>query len=264
MNLKDTEMEKVLLLFTKHLQCIFKDKLYSILIYGSVVLNDFRLGKGDIDFLVVLKENISELEIKKIVQLHEDLRNDKLGLLGKQLEGSYYTIQMFNSKSDNDQGYYVGTSRNGWKKISKVNLNSYDRKNIIMDGVILYGVNIAHLIEDPSMTKLKSEFMSELANRIEYMKKNRDTMFLIDTVYLTLRGISLFEKERVVSKSDAVKGYLERIQDENDVQLIEYISQFRYPLVDRVDEKYIALHSINWINRMYQKYESKGSENDAM
>lgn len=254
----NSEINNVLKIFIEELKKIFKDKLYSFLIYGSVVLNDFTVGKGDIDFMVVLNDDINEFEINKIISLHENLRNYKLGILGKQLEGSYYTKQMFIDRNRNHQGYYVGTSRKGWRVVNNINVNCFDKLNIIDNGMILYGADIRNLIQSPSINDLKLLFINELENRINFLKTYKSTSFLIDTVYLTLRGVSICELGKLVSKSESVKNYLQIINDEEGVKFIEYISKFRLPLaqneIEIIDDKYIEQCSIYWLKKIYLKY----------
>jgi len=68
-------IDDTLSLFHKDVYRILGDKFYDFFIWGSVVLNDFKNGKGDIDFVVVLNDEINDAEINKIVELHDKYRN---------------------------------------------------------------------------------------------------------------------------------------------------------------------------------------------
>ncbi len=49
----------------------------SIYIYGSFVLNDFKLGWSDIDILVLTEKQISEDQAKKLVRLRQTLLEEE-------------------------------------------------------------------------------------------------------------------------------------------------------------------------------------------
>lgn len=54
---------------------ILNRQLHSMWIYGSVVLNDFRLGWSDIDFIAFADEPISETQAEQLVALRQTLSN---------------------------------------------------------------------------------------------------------------------------------------------------------------------------------------------
>ena len=89
-------MLKTLDLFDHDLRKIFKDKYLDIVIHGSVALNDFTPHRGDIDFIVILKEDMTKREIDEI-RLHDMYRSIDSNIDGSlecQLEGTYYPINV--------------------------------------------------------------------------------------------------------------------------------------------------------------------------
>ena len=48
-------------------------ELYSFLLYGSVVLNDFRLGWSDVDFIAFTKDTITETQAARLLTLRQTL-----------------------------------------------------------------------------------------------------------------------------------------------------------------------------------------------
>ena len=105
--------------FDYDLREILNENYLDIILYGSNVLNDFIPHYGDIDFIVVLNENLSDLNIEDIFNLHEIYRSKKYNNLEYQLEGVYYPINVLKNIYEEFIGCYIGTGRKGWKKIIK-------------------------------------------------------------------------------------------------------------------------------------------------
>ena len=61
--------------FDRDMQLILGDNYLDTIIYGSNSLDDFHIGKSDIDFCVVVQNDLSDSEIEKIINLHEVYRN---------------------------------------------------------------------------------------------------------------------------------------------------------------------------------------------
>jgi len=119
-------IQKTLDQFETDLKSILSTKYIDILIYGSIVLNDFTPHKGDIDFVVIIENDLNENEIKQIYSLHEKYRNNIFNNLEYQLEGVYYPIAVLTNPFIDFIGCYIGTRRKGWKQITKNVHNCFD------------------------------------------------------------------------------------------------------------------------------------------
>lgn len=60
---EDEILEQSLSIFVKDMRAILYRKLRSIYLYGSAIHNDLSPGYGDLDFLVVIGEDLSQNEI---------------------------------------------------------------------------------------------------------------------------------------------------------------------------------------------------------
>ena len=65
-------IDRMMLEITKKLN----QQVYSIWLYGSIVLNDFRFGWSDIDFIVFANHPISEMQAEQLVMLRQSLSNE--------------------------------------------------------------------------------------------------------------------------------------------------------------------------------------------
>ncbi|MBF4696051.1 nucleotidyltransferase domain-containing protein [Fusibacter ferrireducens] len=66
----------------------FRSKISAIYIHGSIVTGNFRAKSSDIDYLVLLCDELDEIEIETLKEIHSKLVS-KHGHWGKKLEGSY-------------------------------------------------------------------------------------------------------------------------------------------------------------------------------
>jgi len=76
--------------FTAGLKNILGDKLQAAYIYGAAAFND-SLPTGDIDFHVILKDNLTDTEKDQLERLHAELAR-KYPPLGGELDGYYIHI----------------------------------------------------------------------------------------------------------------------------------------------------------------------------
>jgi hypothetical protein len=104
---------------------IFGNRYVDLLLCGSVVLGDYAPGRGDIDFVVVVKDDLREGEIAAIFEAHDRYRAER-DTLAWQLEGCYYPEAIVRDRSARAVGCYIGTRRKGWKRIGGDAHNPFD------------------------------------------------------------------------------------------------------------------------------------------
>lgn len=89
---------------------ILSDCEPSIYMYGSSVLNDFRLGWSDLDILVLTSKQITEEQAKMLVGLCQTmLADESSNPYYRSFEGGMLTLDAFLSKKT-DRVVYWGTS----------------------------------------------------------------------------------------------------------------------------------------------------------
>lgn len=94
----------------REISSILSDREPSIYLYGSSVLNDFRLGWSDIDILVLTDKQITEEQAKTLAPLRQAMLAKGPGnLYYRSFEGSMLTLNAFLTKK-HDRVVYWGTS----------------------------------------------------------------------------------------------------------------------------------------------------------
>jgi hypothetical protein len=246
----DSQLKVLFKEFAHEVTKIMGNNLKSIIIYGSVSLGDFRRGKGDIDFVCITKNDLTDNEITKIIELHDNIRGGSLGELGVQLEGAYYTVSMVsNIKKNTGRGYYMGTSRRGWKEVSAANsLNYMDILMMINHGIVIAGEENKDYFREPIALEIREEFIKKLQDYIGWAIKTEDIWLSIEMVYFAVRGLNTVLTGNLLSKSEACQWYCQTYPQSQWTKLVEYTSQFRYPMTAQeessIDKTFIMTNAI--------------------
>jgi predicted nucleotidyltransferase len=120
----------------------------TILLYGSAVLDDFRLGWSDIDILCLTEKPIDEAQASKLVSLRQILMDEYQGNPYFRLfEGSFVSEKAFFNK-ENDIAVYWGTS--GQKIIEQYRIDPFSAIEIVEHGIALYGKDLRSKIPYPT------------------------------------------------------------------------------------------------------------------
>lgn len=233
--------------FSNEVKNILGNNIKSIIIYGSVALGGFIKGKGDIDYICIINDNLCDEEIRKIHDLHENIRNGSLGELGVQLEGAYYSLPMMcNMKEAIGRGYYMGTNKNRWREVSKVgSLNCMDRLMMIRHGIVIYGEKKIDYLKEPRLEEIKEEFLENLQNNIEWSKKGNSVYFSIEMVYFAARGLNTLKTGQLLSKGKACEWFVLEYEKSKWRDYVGYTSKFRYPLSKQEEEIINRAYIIN-------------------
>lgn len=101
----------------------------SIYLYGSSVLNDFRLGWSDVDILVLTERQITEEQAKSLVGLRQALLAEEPGNpYYRCFEGGMLTLDAFLSKKP-DRVVYWGTG--GERMADRYAFDSFGRAELV-------------------------------------------------------------------------------------------------------------------------------------
>ncbi|MGF7060159.1 nucleotidyltransferase domain-containing protein [Brassicibacter mesophilus] len=225
--------------FMDRIKEILDNNLLSVIISGSVALEDYIYSKGDIDFFVVTKHDLSVDDYEKIIKLHERLRAGELGLLGTLLEGVYCPLPMMQEpRYYTGLGCYIGTRRKGWKQISKSAMSNIDYLTISQYGKTVYGEDITKKIFKPSYDELRETIIAEIKNNLKHSEEINDIYFSLHLLYFATRSLYTFFNYDIISKGKSCDWFIQKYPDSQWVPFIKYTSQYRYPL-DKIEKEQI-------------------------
>lgn len=134
---------------TSAISKVLADNQPSIYLYGSSVLNDFRLGWSDIDILVLTQKRISQPQAQELVMLRQKLLENEVGNpYYRSFEGGMLTLSAFISKKI-DCVVYWGTS--GQRITDIYQFDSFCMAELLQNGQLLYGVDIRNQLTPLNM-----------------------------------------------------------------------------------------------------------------
>lgn len=237
------EVLHVMSMFSGEISRIIKDNLLSVLLYGSTTLNDFTIGKGDIDFVVITKDNLSNDECEDLISFHDLMRNGIYGELAVQLEGAYFSYDMISQPyKSKGLGLYIGTNRKGWKKIERCILSKADLAIINRYGYIVYGEEVLDDIYTPSHIELKEEFLRMIDSNLKVADEIKSLGFSLHLIHTGIRGLYTYLFNDFISKGEASDWYCKWSSSSKWKELITEVSNLRHP---------ISKNELDYINKDY-------------
>jgi len=202
--------------FNLDLKKLFSNRLLDIVIYGSTVRGGFCEQSSDIDFIVFVDDIISKKDKKFIISLHEKYRQST----GSEhlLEGKYIGIK--DLKMSN--GYYIGTSRSGWKEINKFNSDYIEQAMILDCYCSNYDSGFLQNVIISDFDKVNSEILKQIDSFIAMDILGKNTGFAEYACVAAAKSLYTFINKGFLSKQDA------QIWLEKDFFPIDYENAFGY------------------------------------
>jgi hypothetical protein len=204
--IEDKTLEQTLSIFIDDIRSILNSKLRSIYLYGSAIHNDLSPGYGDLDFLVVIEEDLSQIEIELLNKqrsnygssLHRRcVDRQHSNLYTDMLEGAFLTINMLSGEKG--CGLWWGTKRESvW---TENQLDLFTLYTIKEQSILLYGES--HLDNIPSYPR--EEFISFFKEYAECMRKfgKGNSLHSVDWLLLASKFIAWWQEGVILSKSQA-------------------------------------------------------------
>jgi len=225
---------------------LLRHNLVQIYITGSYSLDDFRVGRGDLDFIVVTKAEIAEKKVPAIWTLFESYRYGK-SVIKRQLEGTFIPIKKLIEPKSDALCLYVGTSRQGWRTTHLFPNAMIDLKLLLKTQKKLFADFDCDIYE-PSNEELKNERKNTFRN----YKKYPEAEAMLSYAHWLCRTIFLLDKGEIVSKTEACKyvtGCLTTNEDKHNSMLF---SEMRDPAEDGFLTNYSKfLPTIQEIENLY-------------
>ena len=207
------EVELFLDQYVNELQKIIsKEKLVGVYVYGSLALDAFHLETSDIDFVTVMKEQVSGAEKVKIRELHKRLCAHDLG---KRMDGMYIPL-VHVGKQNYEMPPYLYCSD------GKINEGHWDINYVTWwtiknSGITVWGQQANELPYEVTW----DEVVSTMKYNVEQYwseKVKRPYLFFstewVESAVVTMgRIICTLEMERIVSKDEGLQYMLTRCKE---------------------------------------------------
>ena len=179
----------------------------SVYLYGSVVLDDFRLGWSDIDLLVLTEKQLPSEQAERLVHLRQELT-------GREPENPYYrlfeggmlSLSVFLTDTP-DTVVYWGTS--GERITDRYAFDSFCKLELLQDGVLLYGKDVRGQMRRPTYEDLKTDVRRHYETIREHGGKTGGSLYSFGWLLDISRCIYTLRTGKIIAKTKAGEWALE-------------------------------------------------------
>ena len=186
---------------------ILSDCEPSIYMYGSSVLNDFRLGWSDLDILVLTSKQITDEQAKSLVGLRQAMLADKPdNPYYRSFEGGMLTLDAFLSKKT-DRVVYWGTS--GERITDKYAFDSFGMAELVESSVLLYGKDIRKELKYPAFHELYADVKRHYETIRKYAQSTGRSFYSFGWMLDIARCIYTLRTGKIIAKTDVAEWALE-------------------------------------------------------
>lgn len=186
---------------------ILSDCEPSIYLYGSSVLDDFRLGWSDIDILVLTEKQITETQAQQLVGLRQTMLEQEPGNpYYRSFEGGMLTLDAFLHKKT-DRVVYWGTS--GERIADRYVFDSFSMVELIESSVLLFGKNIRGQLKAPTFNDLYADVKSHYEAIRKYAQKTDRSFYSFGWMLDIARCIYTLRTGKIIAKTKAAEWALE-------------------------------------------------------
>lgn len=213
---------------------ILSDCEPSIYLYGSSVLNDFKLGWSDIDILVLTEMQITEEQAKKLVGLRQAMLADEpRNPYYRSFEGGMLPLYAFLSEKA-DCVVYWGTG--GERIANSYAFDSFSMAELIESGVLLYGKDIRKELKYPAFHELYADVKRHYETIRKYAQSTGRSFYSFGWMLDIARCIYTLRTGKIIAKTDAAEWALENNLCP-DSETLKYALKVRRSPLEYKDDK---------------------------
>lgn len=217
-------MNRSIDVMAKSISAILGDNIDCIYLYGSVVMDDFKLGWSDIDILCLTKEAISDYEAEQLVVLRQNLlKEEEANPYYRSFEGAIVSIDEF-KKKQYTRVVYWGTS--GQRITDKYYFDVFSLYELIKYGQLILGNDKRNELVLPTNEELKDGVQQHYQTIRKYAVETGESLYSCGWLLDIARCIYTLRYNDIISKTKAGEWALkEKLCPEED-QLL-YTLQIR-------------------------------------
>lgn len=186
---------------------VLRDGSPSIYLYGSCVLDDFRLGWSDIDLLVLTQKQITPAQALKLVTLRQALlEKEPENPYYRSFEGGMLPLSSFLSKEP-DRVVYWGTS--GQRITDFYTFDNFSMTELLQNGQLLYGQDIRSQLTPPTYAALCHDVKKHYECIRQYAQVTDGSFYSFGWLLDIARGIYTLRNKTIAAKTEAAQWALD-------------------------------------------------------
>ncbi len=180
---------------------ILAENAPSVYLYGSVTLDDFRLGWSDIDLLVLTEKQIAPQQADRLVRLRRELtEREPDNPCYRLFEGGMLRLSAFLTDAE-DTVVYWGTS--GARVTNRYAFDSFCQKELLENGVLLYGADVRDSMRRPTFDDLWADVRRHYETIRAHGSKTGGSLYSFGWLLDISRCIYTLRTGRIVAKTKA-------------------------------------------------------------
>jgi len=192
------DINDVLVLLTQGAKGVLGNDLVGLYLTGSLTYGDFNLESSDIDFLAVMKKELSPEKLEEIKAMHKTI-GQAFPKWARRIEGSYITEAMLNEEE---------TPKNPRPYVNEGKVSSYVYGNewtlnlyvLYECGIALYGPDPKDYFKPVSIEKVREASKRDLLE--EWEPKLKDESFFKNSHYKAYLILTLC---RILHRANSTK-----------------------------------------------------------
>lgn len=194
-------MEKAIDRMAHEIVRILDHKVHSIWIYGSAVLDDFRLGWSDIDFIALADFPITEAQAEQLLTLRQSLSVEYPDdPYYRRFEGTIVAFREYQTDSYTRLVYW-GTS--GERVTDSYTLDAFSRYELANCGRSVYGQSDRSIFSAPGREELVSAIQAHYETIRKYAVQTSESIYSCGWLLDIARCIYTLRYNDVIGKTQA-------------------------------------------------------------
>ena len=195
---------------------VMEGRIYGAWLYGSVVLDDFRPGWSDIDFVVLTDGTISEKQAEKLLMLRQDLLKEEPGnLYYRSFEGVIADVDEYRNQSFKRLVYW-GTS--GQRVTDRYTPDAFSLFELAKYSKLIYG-DKEWILPAPAKEELVKAVREHFECIRKYAAKTDESIYSCGWLLDIARCIYTLRNSDVIAKTKAGRWALKEHLFEDEVPL---------------------------------------------
>ncbi|HWT75649.1 MAG TPA: nucleotidyltransferase domain-containing protein [Mobilitalea sp.] len=180
----------------------------SIYLFGSVVLDDFKLGWSDIDILCLTKTPLSENQTERLVYLRQELLEKyPANPYFRSFEGGFLTLSDFLNKTPSRVVYW-GTS--GQRITDQYYFDVFSTMELMDSGRLIYGENILEQLTYPSQEEVQAAVLQHYHTIRRYALITGRSLYSAGWLLDIARCLYTLQTGKIIAKTVAGEWALEQ------------------------------------------------------
>lgn len=186
---------------TEEIAAVMEDRVHSVWLYGSVVLNDFRLGWSDIDFIALTNGALSDSQARRLLTLRQAMLEREPGNpYYRSFEGIITSVQEYRAKSFSRLVYW-GTT--GQRLTDRYEPDAFSRYELARYGKCIYGREDRSVFPMPSETDLIAAVRAHYASIRTYAVRTDESLYSCGWLLDIARCVYTLRYRDVIAKTQA-------------------------------------------------------------